>query len=123
MIVSVGAALLTFSSAALAQDRDAAEDEVEFGILAAQRGLWREAEFRFERATELDSTYAAAFNNLAVVYEQTGRIQEAERAYAKARALDPDNSFINGNYEIFLQVADRVPRSPEERPAPNEHRW
>ena len=109
MIVTVSAVLLAFPGVARAQDRDAAEDQVEFGILAAQHGLWREAEFRFERATELDSTYAAAFNNLAVAYEQMGRMQEAERAYERARTLDPDNSFISMNYEIFREVADRLP--------------
>lgn len=123
LIMSVGAVLLTCSTAALAQDRDGAEDEVEFGILAAQHGLWREAEFRFERATELDPGYAAAFNNLAVVYEQMGRMQEARRAYAKARSLEPDNSLIEGNYEIFLEVAGRVPSSVDERAVADESRW
>lgn len=123
IILGVGAALLTCSGAALAQEGDRAEDEVEFGILAAQHGLWLEAEFRFERATELDPTSAAAFNNLAVVYEQMGRMQEARRAYSVARSLDPDNSFIEGNYEVFEEIAGRVPSSVEERPVANESGW
>ena len=39
--------------------------QVEFGIAVAQRGLWREAIYRWQRATEIDPTYAHAFNNLA----------------------------------------------------------
>jgi Flp pilus assembly protein TadD len=122
----VVASVALFASAipALAQgNHDAAEDEVKFGIVAAQHGLWREAEFRFERATELDSTYAAAFNNLAVVYEQSGRMEEAARAYRKALALDPDDSRIQLNYELHVDVADRVPRSPSQRTVADENGW
>jgi Tfp pilus assembly protein PilF len=123
MVVAT-AALIALAAPALAQgNRDAAEDQVKFGIVAVQHGLWREAEFRFERATDLDSTYAAAFNNLAVVYEQSGRMEEAARAYRKALALDPDNSDIQLNYEIHVDVADRVPRSPSQRTAADENRW
>jgi tetratricopeptide (TPR) repeat protein len=91
---------------------------VEFGILAAQHGLWREAAFRVERAIELDCTYAAAFTNLAVAYGQIGRLDEAQRAYETARALDPDNSFIDSNYETFLDIADGVVRVAAKRPIP-----
>jgi Tfp pilus assembly protein PilF len=51
---------------AWARQRGAAKEQVEFGVQVAQRGLWREAIYRWERATQLDPSYAAAFNNLAV---------------------------------------------------------
>ena len=59
---------------ARAQDdaRKEALAQVEFGISVAQKGLWQEAVYRWERATEIDPTYAAAFNNLAIAYEQLG---------------------------------------------------
>ncbi len=59
----VSAALLSLAlgvPAAFADQRDEAKEQVEFGIQVAQRGLWREAIYRWERATQLDPTYAAA---------------------------------------------------------------
>jgi hypothetical protein len=43
-----------------ADARDDARRQVEFGIEVAQRGLWREAIYRWERAVSIDPTYAAA---------------------------------------------------------------
>ena len=59
---------------AWAEQRGQAKEQVEFGIQVAQRGLWKEAIYRWERATQLDPTYAAAFNNLAVAYEHEGQL-------------------------------------------------
>ena len=69
---------------AFADQRGDAKEQVEFGIQVAQRGLWREAIYRWERATQLDPTYAAAFNNLAVAYEHEGQLDKARAAYEKA---------------------------------------
>src|SRR5262245_2200462 len=48
----------------LADKRSDAKEHVDFGIAVAQRGLWREAAFRWRQAVELDPTYAEAWNNL-----------------------------------------------------------
>ena len=47
----------------------------------AQTGLWREAQYRWERAVELDPTYAEAWNNLAIAYEHAGKFDDARKAY------------------------------------------
>ena len=57
-------AALSVSPAVGADARNDAKSQVEFGINVAQRGLWREAIYRWERATQIDPSYAAAFNNL-----------------------------------------------------------
>ena len=63
------ASLAAVSATPLFADaRSEAKAQVEFGISVAQRGLWREAIYRWEKATELDPTYAAAFNDLAIAY-------------------------------------------------------
>ena len=68
------ALVLGASGVASAQDaREQAKSQVEFGIAVAQKGLWQEAVFRWERAVEIDPTYAAAFNNLGIAYEQLGK--------------------------------------------------
>lgn len=73
-------------------NRDGAEEQVAFGIFVAQRALWAEATYRFERATQLDPTYAPAFNNLAIAYEQKGRLDEARQMYERARWIPTTNT-------------------------------
>ena len=65
------------ASAAYARDaRSDAKSQVEFGIKVAQNGLWKEATYRWEKAVEIDPTYAAAWNNLAIGYEHEGDFEK-----------------------------------------------
>ena len=95
-------------SPVLADQRDEAKAQVEFGIAVAQRGLWKEALYRWQRATEIDPTYSAAFNNLAIGYEQAGQLDEARKAYEKALELDPNSTYIRQNYDLFKEINDRA---------------
>lgn len=105
------ALLLAFSTTALGSDaRKRAESEVQFGIEVAQKGLWREALYRWERAVEIDPQYAAAYNNLAVAYEHEGMFDKARMAYERATQLDPKNTFARQNYEFFKEINDRASR-------------
>jgi type IV pilus assembly protein PilF len=85
-----------------------AKAQVEFGINVAQRGLWREATYRWEKATQIDPTYVAAYNDLAIGYEHEGQLDKARKAYEKALQLDPNNSQIRQNYELFKEINDRT---------------
>ena len=91
--------------------RSRRKSQVEFGITVAQRGLWQEAVFRWERATEIDPTYAAAFNNLGIAYEQLGKFEQAGKAYEKALELEPQNLSIQQNYDLFKEINDRAKRN------------
>ena len=105
------AAIIAMLAAAPATARDPREDaraQVMFGNNVAQRGLWREAIYRWEKAVEIDPSYAAAYNNLAIGYEHEGEFGKADRAYQKAMALDPKNQQIRQNYEQFKEINDRV---------------
>lgn len=105
------ALLLALAAApAWADARSDARAEVEFGITVAQRGLWREAIFRWERAVELDPTYASAYNNLGIAYENTGELDKAREAYERALELEPENVLIRQNYELFREINDRTTR-------------
>jgi Flp pilus assembly protein TadD len=104
------AALSAFTTSAYADNRGAAKAQVDFGIKVAQSGLWKEALYRWEKAVELDPTYAAAWNNLAIGYEHAGRFDDARKAYDKAVALDPKNIMIRQNYELFKEINDRTKR-------------
>ncbi len=106
------ALLFGASVAPIAADaRSDAKKQVEFGISVAQRGLWREAIYRWERAAQLDPTYAPAQNNLAIAYEHEGDLPKARQAYEKALELEPNNTFIRQNYELFKEINDRTTRS------------
>ncbi len=108
-------ALSLLASPAFADRREEARSQVDFGINVAQRGLWREAIYRWEKAVELDPTYAAAYNDLGIAYEHEGLLDKARKAYDKALELDPNNSQIRQNYDLFKEINDRVSQQKEKR--------
>jgi len=102
--------LVLAASPSFADARDDARAQVEFGIKVAQKGLWREAVYRWQRAVEIDPAYAAAYNNLAIAYEHEGNLEKAREAYEKATELDPDNIMIRQNFDLFREINDRTMR-------------
>src|SRR5262247_3088046 len=111
--MSVRLALVAFlavvsASPAWADAKSEARSQVEFGINVVQRGLWREAIYRWEKAVELDPTYAEAYNDLAIAYEHEGQLEKARKAYEKALELSPNNTQIRQNYELFKEINDRT---------------
>jgi Flp pilus assembly protein TadD len=109
------AAVVLFATPALADRRNDARSQVDFGINVAQRGLWREAIYRWEKAVELDPTYAAAYNDLAIAYEHEGMLDKARKAYDKAVELEPNNAQIRQNYDLFKEINDRVAQQKDKR--------
>ena len=108
-------ALALSTSTAFADSRDEARSQVDFGINVAQRGLWREAIYRWEKAVELDPKYAAAYNDLAIAYEHEGQLDKARKAYDKALELEPNNTQIRQNYDLFKEINDRVAQQKDKR--------
>jgi len=104
-LVVLGA--VAFAVPAWADARSNAREQVEFGINVAQRGLWREAIYRWEKAVEIDPMYAAAYNDLGIAYEHEGQLDKARKAYEKALALEPNNAQIRQNYDLFKEINDR----------------
>jgi Tfp pilus assembly protein PilF len=102
--------LTAFVPSVYADARSTAKSQVEFGIKVAQNGLWKEATYRWEKAVEIDPSYAAAWNNLAIGYEHEGKFEEARQAYDKAVTLDPKNLLIRQNYDLFKEINDRAKR-------------
>ncbi|MDP6610236.1 MAG: tetratricopeptide repeat protein [Vicinamibacterales bacterium] len=103
-------ALATTPAVATVDDRSDARQQVEFGIQVAQRGLWREAEYRWQRAVELDPSYAAAWNNLAIAHEHSGDFAGAREAYERALEIDPSNTLIQQNFDLFREINERTSR-------------
>ena len=103
--------IVGLTATALADKRADAKAQVAFGVAVAQKGLWKEATQRWENATALDPTYASAWNNLAIGYEQLGRFEDAKKAYERAIDLDPKDQYIRDNYQLFREIYDRQNRA------------
>ena len=108
LIVLAATLVVLFASPLSADVRDDAQAQVEFGIGVAQRELWEEATYRWKRATEIDPTYPAAWNNLGIAYEQKGMFDEALEAYEEALDLAPNDLNIQQNYDLFREIYDRL---------------
>jgi Flp pilus assembly protein TadD len=110
ILASVVVFMVAAPAVAWADNRDKSKEQVEFGIKVAENGLWNEALYRWQKAVELDPTYAAAWNNLAIAYEHEGKFDQAKKAYEKALELDPKNLMIRQNYDLFKEINDRTKR-------------
>ncbi len=77
------------------------QSEMAFGIKAAQAELWDEAIFRWNKVVMSNPKSAAAHNNLAVAYEKKGLLEDAEKEYRIAQTLEPNNKYVQSNYEKF----------------------
>ena len=75
--------------------------QLDFGVQAARKGLWREALFRWEKARKAAPEDSRVLNNLAVAYETIGEFGKADELYRAALRLDPDNRDLRQNYDLF----------------------
>jgi Flp pilus assembly protein TadD len=99
--------VLLLAAAPLVAAEKTSVRQVEFGVEVAQKGLWQEARFRFERAVELDASNAAALNDLAVSLEQVGEFDKARQCYEKALKLKPNDIYIQQNFDLFREADDK----------------
>ncbi len=106
--------LFLASGAPLVAD-ESAQRQIDFGLKVAQKGLWQEARFRFERAAQTEPGNAAALNNLAVALEQMGDFAGARKAYEKALELKPDDVYIQQNYDLFREADDKRNRKTKRK--------
>ena len=118
--------LCSFHAAADEKPERTAKKEVAFGIDVARRGLWQEARFRFEQATQLNPDSASAFNDLGVTLEQQGEFDKARAAYERALELQPKNVSIQQNYDLFREADEKRNKKlkkdapkPKETPSPS----
>jgi len=86
---------------------DDSSRQVSFGVMVAEKGLWQEARFRFERALSIEPKNASALNDLAVTLEQMGDFQKARECYEKALALKPGELSIQQNFDLFREADDK----------------
>ena len=80
----------------------------------AQRGLWREAIYRWEKAVEIDPTYAAASTTSPSPTNTKGSWTRRARPYEKALELEPNNIQIRQNFDLFKEINDRTSAAKDE---------
>ena len=51
-----------------------------------------------------------ALEEVGIAYEHEGQLEKARKAYEKAIELDPNNSQVRQNYELFKEINDRTTR-------------
>src|SRR5262245_41549417 len=92
-----------------------ADVQLRFGVDMAEKGAWKEAEYRFRRALDLAPGDARVLNNLAVACENNGRYEEAEKAYVQALESAPNDRGIRDNFERFrVFYAEHLQKRPDE---------
>ena len=94
----------------MADARADAKAQVEFGIRSRRTVSGRKRPTAGRRRRRSISTYAEAWNNLAIGYEHQGRFDDADKAYQHALKLDPKNVAIRQNYDLFKEINDRTKR-------------
>ena len=75
------------------------------GAVLLNIGRFPDAQVEFQKAVELDPTYADAFHNLGSAYAEQGKWEEAIVAYRKALAqtiyASPENTYNNLGYAYW----------------------
>jgi len=100
--LAVSTLALLVPAAAPAADTPA-EQQLDFGVDMARRGLWKEALFRFQQAARLDPGNPRILNNVAVSFEALGLFDEALEVYQKALRVGEAERDLRSNYSQFAE--------------------
>ncbi|MBI1992680.1 MAG: tetratricopeptide repeat protein [Candidatus Omnitrophica bacterium] len=73
------------------------------GYEAQRRGDRASAKSFYQKAIELDSTYPTPHNDVGVLLEEEGRLEEAERSYKDALSLNPNHPEANANLAMLYE--------------------
>lgn len=115
----MGAALLSMVPALGLPVRSEAQQQFDFGVQMAEKGSWREAAFRFERAVRSDPNNPLVHNNLGVALESIGEFERALTAYKRAAELDPKNTKIRENLDRLQAYLTSRTAPVKVQPDPN----
>jgi Flp pilus assembly protein TadD len=97
----------------------------DLGLIYYHRQDLYNAAWEFENAAKLMPRQAPPVNNLGLVLEKGDKLADAEKSYASAVELDPDNSEYAGNYaraRIRLGQRDEITRKLLELIVSKDHR-
>jgi len=90
-----------------------APDQLKFGLWAAERNLWDEAIFRWQKVLAAEPSSVAAYNNLGVAYEKKALWDKARAAYEAALKIDPKNTYVKTNFDRFKEQQGALKKEEE----------
>jgi len=83
-------------------NQKAAELNMRLGLNYLQRGDYKIALEKLDKALQQDPSLTSAHNTIAALYKQLGEMDKAEYHYKKAVSLEPKYSAAQNNYGAFL---------------------
>ena len=86
----------------------------EYALWCIENGMWEEARLHLERATARDSLASSFHNNLGIVYEQGGLLEEALSAYRRAAELAPHKESYAANLDRLESRQKRAAQGLDE---------
>lgn len=113
ILMAAAIILLSTPGCRSAVDLSTSEGQLRFGVQAARMDLWREAQFRFLRAVQMNPDDLTAYNNLAVAYEGIGEYEKAREAYLRALQIDRSNQYVQRNYSRFVEFYTKREKAAE----------
>ncbi len=88
-----------------------ARSHTDLGAAYYQQGKWEIALDEFNRAVEIDPTYAQAYNGLGLVYAALNEDAKADASFKRAIQVQPGSSESHNNYGSFLCAHKRYDES------------
>jgi type IV pilus assembly protein PilF len=81
---------------------DAAQVQTQLAAALMQQGNMKESYDHLQKAVAFDDKYVPAHTMLAILYEHTNQLPQAEREYRTALSVDPRDGGTNNNLGFFL---------------------
>ncbi len=81
---------------------DAAQIQTQLGAALMQQGNMKDAYDHLQKALQFDDKYVLAHTMLAILYERTHQLPQAENEYRAAVSIDPKDGDNNNNLGYFL---------------------
>ncbi len=101
-------------SPAVTQSLTAAKANTQLGIEYLRSGDLERSRNRLERAIKMAPDYAPAHDAIAILYEQVGNHEAAEKHYRKSLRMDAGNAATRNNYGQFLCKQGRYDEAASE---------
>ena len=97
-----------------ADDQKAVEYSVQLARTYIKNRNWEAAKRHLKNALEIDKSSPAIYEALAMVFQNTGEIELAEKNYRQALKLKPSFSRVRNNYAAFLYQQKRYKQAAKE---------
>ncbi len=92
----------------------ALKDTVQLARVYIREGKWNAAKKHLKTALELDDSNAEIYEAMALVFQNTGEIELAEKNYKQSIKLESKAARVRNNYAAFLYKQNRYDEAVEQ---------